>query len=198
LPLFSQRKGLKPVRTVIQKDDMDEVLRNGLWTALQIRYWSMFSNASDRLSYYSDLSTLMQRLWHSYFKKPIDPLPFSWRDAVTTVRDYFFKCPWYEVYDFIEFVANNYPNGYINGEFTAFSNGVLEREMSAYRFVSGQVTEITSEQEILAIETAIKQSPRASSAHLDRALGLMSDRKSPDYRNSIKESYRRCNVDTRT
>jgi hypothetical protein len=169
LPLFSQRKGLTPVRKVVQKDDMDEALRNGLWNGLQTNYWANFQQYYTALGEYAELNTLMRRLWHTYFRIRIDTLPHGWRDALDEVSAYFFKCAWYEAYDFIEFVTNNYPNDYVNKEFMAFSNGVLEREMSAYRFVSGQVTEITSEQEIEAIETAIKQSPKAASAHLDRA-----------------------------
>lgn len=34
--LFSQRKGLKPVKSVMQIDSMDSDLRNGLWNGLFI------------------------------------------------------------------------------------------------------------------------------------------------------------------
>ncbi len=34
--LFSQRKGLKPVKSIIQIDSMDTDLRNSLWNALSI------------------------------------------------------------------------------------------------------------------------------------------------------------------
>ncbi|HEU4506960.1 MAG TPA: hypothetical protein VFR78_01890 [Pyrinomonadaceae bacterium] len=36
---FSQRKGLKPIKNIVQVDSMDRDLRNGLWNALQIFYW---------------------------------------------------------------------------------------------------------------------------------------------------------------
>ncbi|MBE9594508.1 MAG: hypothetical protein IMF19_13640, partial [Proteobacteria bacterium] len=32
--LFSQRKGITPVKSVLQTDSMDEDLRNGLWNVL--------------------------------------------------------------------------------------------------------------------------------------------------------------------
>jgi len=32
--LFSQRKDLKPVKSVVQTDSMDDDLRNGLWNVL--------------------------------------------------------------------------------------------------------------------------------------------------------------------
>ena len=52
------------------------------------------------------------------------------------------------------------------------------------------LAKITNEQEIGSIEEAVSHSNKyeAVSTHLKRALELYSDRKEPDYRNSIKES----------
>jgi hypothetical protein len=69
-------------------------------------------------------------------------------------------------------------------------NGILKEEMSGYRFVSGHIVEITSEQEIKTIEQALglADSLKPVREHLSQSLTLLSDRKTPDYRNSIKES----------
>lgn len=70
-------------------------------------------------------------------------------------------------------------------------NRILEREMSAYRFVDGQITPITSEVEIAAIEQATQNVEgrfAPVTQHLRTALTLLSDRQQPDYRNSVKES----------
>jgi hypothetical protein len=66
----------------------------------------------------------------------------------------------------------------------------LERELSAYRFVGNQITQITSETEISAIEEALTESQRLRpvNEHLVTALNFLADRATPDYRNSIKES----------
>jgi hypothetical protein len=48
--------------------------------------------------------------------------------------------------------------------------------------------EITSESEIEAIEQAIEDSPSPITIHLQQSLSFLSDRKNPDYRNSIKEA----------
>jgi len=108
------------------------------------------------------------------------------------VREYFFNCKWFEVYDFIEFIANACPDelDYINPSFMEICNSVLERELSGYRFVGGKITQITSEEEIVEIEEALEatKSLKPVNNHLKRALDLLADRKSPDYRNSIKES----------
>jgi hypothetical protein len=62
--------------------------------------------------------------------------------------------------------------------------------MSAWRIVGKRVTRLTSPQEIKAIEAAQllagKYEPVAT--HISTALKHLSDRRSPDYRNSIKEA----------
>lgn len=188
--LFSQRKGIKPVKKVMQVDSMDEELRNCLWNALSISYWKQVED--DWISNCEKIDTLLKRLWHNYFKRPIDTLRDYWPDTYKEIREYFFNFRWYEVYDFIEFIANNYPDesNKLNLNLMNFCNSVLERELSAYRFVGGRITQITSEEEILEIEEALEISGplKAVNTHLKRALDLLADRKSPDYRNSIKES----------
>ncbi len=74
-----------------------------------------------------------------------------------------------------------------------FCNEILEREFSGYRFIDNQISPITNRNEIEEIENAISQSGeftalRGVNIHLKSALEKLSDKKSPDYRNSIKES----------
>ncbi len=69
-----------------------------------------------------------------------------------------------------------------------FCNRVLERELSAYRFVGSQLADITSEEKLKSIESAIDVTTKYSGAQVRTAIGFLSDRKSPDYRNSVKES----------
>jgi hypothetical protein len=47
MKLFSQRKGIKPVKSVMQVDSMDSELRNGLWNALIIFYWNQVIRYAD-------------------------------------------------------------------------------------------------------------------------------------------------------
>ena len=66
------------------------------------------------------------------------------------------------------------------------------RELSAYRFVGENITAITDETEIKAIEETIEMARETKLTgvreHLKTALSMLSDRKNPDYRNSVKES----------
>lgn len=190
---FSQRKGIKPIKSVIQIDSVDDDLRNGLWNALDIHYWNLvkpthFIGYRYFLSSHDGIQTLVRRLWVHYFRETVDTIGNDWDDIRSGLRSYFFGCSWNEVYDFLEFVANNYPEEYVNSKFMTYCNSILERELSAYRFVGGKITQITSEEEIGEIEEALKDAPKPVDIHLKTALDLLADRKSPDYRNSIKES----------
>ena len=72
--------------------------------------------------------------------------------------------------------------------FVDMLNSEFERLNFAYRVVNKEIVEITSEQEIATIETAIDNTPRNIQLHLNRALELYAQRPEGDYRNSIKES----------
>jgi cytochrome c553 len=80
-------------------------------------------------------------------------------------------------------------NYYDNQELNILINKYLEKELSGYRFVNGIITDITNTQEVEMLENALADEDFPNvKAHLQRALELLSDRKNPDYRNSIKES----------
>ena len=173
---FSQRRGIKPIKK-IQIDSMDDDLRTGLWNALYVHCLNKIYDKE-----------LFRILWDKHLKRLLDTLPHLLEDIYDDIRDHFFECEWNEVYDFIEFVSNNYPDKRANRQFIKHCNTVLERESSAYRFVGGKITPITSEVEISAIKEAIKVPIDPVREHINCSLELFSDRKKPDYRNSIKEA----------
>ena len=189
MTLFSQRRGMKPVSKVIQIEAMDDELRNSLWTALQVCIWNKWSQRQPGAGWSGNamaVNNMLQDYWIGYFKRPVDTKP-PFQDAVKEVRKFFFSCPWNEVYDFIEFTAKTVSPKF-RDEFCAACNGFLQKENSAYRFVGLEIAQITSPEEIESIESAISSGIKGIHIHLSEALSKLSDRKSPDYRNSIKES----------
>jgi hypothetical protein len=128
------------------------------------------------------------RIWRDHLKRRLDDLGGDYThsfEVVLDLRKYFLACPWYEAYDFIEFVAKQ-----DNAYFCPVFNHVLEREAAGYRFVRGVLSPIVSEKEIASIETATSYADRFKpvTAHLSTSLQHLSDRIFPDFRNSIKES----------
>jgi AbiJ-like protein len=85
----------------------------------------------------------------------------------------------------LEFILNYFENAELNNAM----NGILERELSGYRFVDGLITDITDPQEIEMLEEVLSDNEfPAVRIHLRAALAMLSNRENPDYRNSIKES----------
>ena len=188
---FSQRYGYKPIKNIMQIEAVGDELRIGLWNKLDSCYWST-ADSHHTLGFETNryILRLLKYIWSDYFKLPIDTIGDDWAAAYRHIRDYYFSCSWNEVYDFIEFVANRYRNDAVNNRFREECNAVLKREVSGYRFIGERIVQITAEEEIADIEEALsgEQTPELVIIHLKSALQLLSDRQSPDYRNSIKES----------
>ena len=153
---FSEREGFKPIKTMMQLDDVDQDTRCGLWNVLNVVYWRMPDRRICHIEEDDDLYLLMIRMWFNHFKLPIDSMGIYFSEIYNFLKNNFFKGEWYEVYDFIEFVVNNYPdeNGNLQKVFKELCNGILEKEMAGYRFVGDKITMITSENEIKEIEDA--------------------------------------------
>ncbi len=183
---FSERIGLKPVKSLIQTDGIDPPLRNALWDALHIIVWSNFQTG--RVAN-SDIGTLIFHLWHRFFNQPFDQSPEFMCDAIAYVRDFYFNASWNECYDLLEFIMNCAPKE-IAGSLKNTSNKILEAHLSGYRIVDGCVTPITSHQELESIEQALtnRSLNEGAAIHFRTALEMLSDRSAPDHRNSIKES----------
>lgn len=69
-----------------------------------------------------------------------------------------------------------------------YYNIVFQKEYVGYRFVKGQIVQITDDIEISEIERVSDVQIDIVHEHINKAIGYLSDRKSPDYENSIKES----------
>lgn len=102
---------------------------------------------------------------------------------------------WYEKLDLIEFcikyllkvnsVLRDFPPLY---NFILNLNSEFQRHNFAYRIIDHHIVEITSDEEIISIETAITENNDRVRFHLSEALKLYSQRPIGDFRNSIKES----------
>lgn len=167
---------------------MDDDLRIALWNVLFKRFLRDF----DEVSYFDHHDYIQQAFAENlllvYFKKPIDTMPMVKREVFDFIKARFFSNKWHEVFDLIEAIIVIYPNENVAEDFIIDCNQMLEMELSAYRIIDNRFVEITSDEEIKAIESAMTQSPDPVRTHLRRALELFADRKNPDYRNSIKES----------
>ncbi|MEM2105435.1 MAG: hypothetical protein QXV21_03065 [Candidatus Bathyarchaeia archaeon] len=186
--LFSQRKGLKKDRIEIQIDSMDDALRNRLWNVFEIYYINPMIYGVSRDAFAREMETLMIKFFDSYLKEKVDDAPSGYSNIKKFLCSFFSMASWYAVYDFLEFIVTHFRFESTNEKFMETCNNVLESELSAYRFVGKQIAQVTSKEEISEIEEALESPFKTVNIHLEEALKLMSDKKSPNYRNSIKES----------
>lgn len=198
MPSFSQRQGIRPKKG-IQRESMDDDLRNGLWSAIDVTLWDRGNPDSMVHSYSSSIVTKLDslglRVWVECMKQPRDTFKSEssgvYRPSSVLIREHFFEGMWWEAYDLLEFLIKASRASAEHDwatQLVALANTCLEAENAAYRVVGDEVAEITSEYEVGAIEDALDGSTRVVRDHLAQALKLFSDRKQPDYRNSIKES----------
>lgn len=184
---FSQRIGMKPTFKELQIESMDDDLRNSLWNVLVMVLDSLTVNS------YLPHQQLCKSLWINYFKYRIDEMPLRVKDRNSIIRSYFFQKEWYCIYDLLEAVAKSYIKISFNDDFISTCNKFLEREFSAYRFIDGVIAPISNSTEVKEVSEATYNTQRftaldGANLHLHSSLEKISDKKNPDYRNSIKES----------
>lgn len=191
---FAERHGFV-VKKAVQVDNMDSSLRNRLYNAVH-KFCELSPYIHEELIFVVDKLGCLNEGADVKNWRTIDALLLRLREEI----------PWYMPYEIIEsfFAAkreqckhcrydchekggtcdeliwlDNVPNAI---------NTILEEEKSGYRFFKDQFISIVNEKELESIEQA-SSSPYASvNTHIKKALSLYSDRKSPDYENSIKES----------
>ena len=188
---FSERIRKRKPKAKLQLDSMDDDLRTGLWNVV---YFFIFKNISTNSQGYifgDKWQYFFNDIWVHFYKKPIDEISYHKWDLEHFFKDWFFKVSCFDIYDFIDYLAG-LEGPFRADEFRRICNQILETELSAYRFVDKKLSPITDDIELREIEAAIDVANRHKlkgvHVRLESALGKLSDRKEPDYRNSVKES----------
>ena len=73
-------------------------------------------------------------------------------------------------------------------KFTSEVNEVLTRMNVGYRLSAGKFVPVHSREEVEAIETALSGPYAGARTHMQSAVALFSDRKNPDFANTVKEA----------
>jgi len=183
---------------------MDFRLKNGLWNAFIYYLPQMKSHDSIlrrvfgiffslQLDLFPRLPRLpeddyQRRLFESQYKSEMKVYKANRDKIITILKDPFDELKWFEVYDFVEFVAELLKEEKIFENFAKSCNDVLKRENAGYKLFNDKIISITDEIELSEIEKTIENPIDGVKDHIKQALVLYSDRKNPDYRNSIKES----------
>ena len=165
MALFSHRKGIRPLQKAVQREAIDEELRNRLWSALKLVIWDNHQSP-DLVGRVSGdtrrVLMLVETIWLHHFKAPVDTIPgfrSGSQSAYAVLRKHFFEAEWWEVYDFLEFIAKNAGRPW-GDHLAELCNKFLEDENAAYRFIDHEIAEITNEYEVAAVEDALDRSTK--------------------------------------
>lgn len=187
---FSERMGFKEPSNIIQSEGMNNDLKTSLWN----KFYELYLTRESQLESYTMRCTkspddVTSNIWKNFLKLEIDVKPqFGNNKFQSKFKEIFFNSEWYEVYDLLEFIAN-YDNTTRGNQFKKVCNEIFERELSAYRFIDNYLIKNIEDVEVDMIESTLKVDKyEGVKIHINESLKLISDKKSPDYRNSIKES----------
>jgi hypothetical protein len=166
---------------------MSDALRNSIWNFVV----SLFDEGD------AGWRAITESSAQFYFKVPVDDLPGYNYQHREWIKDRFYAMPWHGVYDYAEFIAQNYERvqRYPRTRRDRIENAlnhIFAEELSGYRFLAGELAPISGPEEVAAIEGALSVTSHSgltgAHAHITAALQLLAKRPDPDYRNSVKES----------
>lgn len=194
---FSDRRGIKPLNTKMQLDELDNRTRIGIANLLREwyddgRFAQYRSNFCERLlkdiyfEFVDDQARYMIKYQNDDFIELYIYLPISENsyDEVLTVVEYVTNY-------FIQWQISQCQKGvlyYDLIDYKAEINELFQREYVGYRFIEGEITPISDDIEVAEIEKSLDIEFQGCKSHIKKALGFLSDRENPDYKNSIKES----------
>lgn len=189
MALFSERYGYTKPSDVIIRERITPEIKNAILTCYDILKERL--NSVDCLFIYLNLD---EYIWTNF----LNMRKSEWTIYIDIISKYIKneRNEWFKKLDLIEIcIKYLYFNGKKDSGISISSDifvGELNRNFRrlnfAYRIVNKEIVEITSEEEIKEIETALSTSKDNIKIHLNNALELYSKRPVADYRNSIKES----------
>lgn len=177
MSLFSERYGyvVKP----LQFESMTPELRNRIWNVYTCEV------CTDCVGQDSNFMEELMDFFGLTFKNVYEEDDI--KENLESFQKWYMAANWYEVYDFIEAYLAFLPDDARNDEIINFNN-VLKWDNAGYRIVGHLVVPITNQEEIQSIEQAQTTAYDSVNKHIAKATQLFSQRPTPDFENSIKES----------
>lgn len=199
---FSDRNGIKTVNSTIQLTSFDKRTRTQLQNMLSSLYQEVYG---DTFWSNENIQEFFRYVQGTVYAEPVDTRTMidddkiwstinhtiqndDYDDVLTLVEaiiqywDEYMRRVWGDEY------YNSYDNTYNDESIYQIVNVCLKQEYVGYRFIDGQLTPISDDIEIETINRALGCAYEAVYIHLSKANKLLSDRDTPDYENSIKES----------
>ena len=179
--LFSERNGITPSKAIIY-NSISRSCKNRVINLINMMFQNyldakeikaLYINILDEFGIKIDTYIISNKA-ESLYEYLIDKFNELWE-----------KVSWNQCFDVLEIMLQE---EYYDIDFKCEINEIFEEEKMGYRIIVDQIVDITNESEIEEIEEAIDSNFNIVNNHIQKSLELYSDRKNPDYKNSIKES----------
>ena len=196
---FADRNKIKEENTTMQFSSLDERTRVALMNITDIVIHGYFPDIdySQFDSRYQDEQNFMKSILADVYSRVVNwSRKINYSDIIQIIKDTFATDDYASVLTVIEYICQTvqkrtgYKVYYKGKSFTAeqLYNLILKQEYVGYRLLNGRAMPITDDQEIAEIKEVSFSKYAEVKQHINKALGFLSDRQSPDYANSIKES----------
>lgn len=136
---FSERIGLTCPKN-LQLDSIDAELKNQLWNVLTYHRESIGRHPQRQ-----EFDQLLRwQIWTQFFKSPYDEMPDErYQSEIgkfwALIKGWYFdQAKWFQMYEFLEFIANMRFTDETATDLEVSLNNALEAENSAYRFLGGK------------------------------------------------------------
>lgn len=179
---FSQRYGYKS--PVLQLETASDTLKRRILAAFYKQEFDLYDTL-DWTNYTTGIEDMMIEMGVPY-EFPKNEL-IKKRNAEALQKYVINAKEWYMIFDFIERYLMKSDEGTVEKMRTVF-NRILEEEVSGYRIMDKLVVPIVSEHELKSLEEAINVPYDSARKHIRKAVESFSNRKAPDYENTIKDS----------
>jgi hypothetical protein len=183
---FSRRRGYSPPPVQGKLEELSDDARSRLWDIFYLHICATHVGTAGQPLPPFDF--FLREVWTELYHGRIDELPPAYA-LVAKIKNGFIRGIWYYPLDILE--ASFEVGGKLirsPDEVASQIRDALERENQAYTFVGGRFIERMPGYEVASVETALKTEIEAIREHFETALRMLTDRDTPDFRNSIKES----------
>lgn len=197
---FSDRNKIKVENTSLQTENFDERTKTALINITDFMLQSYYPKLDISQYYPSTYQTeqlLLKSILADVYSQVVDwSSSMSYSDVFAIIKSTITTDSYDATLTVIEYIVNALGATplrkalYKGKEYSAqqLYNHIFEQEYVGYRLINGQARPVTDEAEVRTIQEVVDTKYVEVKQHIGKALNFLSDRQSPDYANSIKES----------
>lgn len=207
---FSDRNNINKLNDTIQIDSFDKrtrvQLHNCIISGIEI------NSGGDKLAQIKIYQEILNDAYCEVIDNYFSNIDQQLQACKGYIKDTFLseESEYDEILSLVEYIANLLDNKYIplwkgfidnyrsygncsyahtqRDYITDKINELFEKECVGYRFIGEHIVAITDKVEIHEIEESLRNDYNGCKAHIEKAVGFLSDREQKDYKNCIKES----------